>query len=89
MISVKLLIKFYKMGKNLNIYNIGTTEVVKIKKIILILEKIFQIKVKIENTPLKKGGTKIRCPNINKIKQLGFKQKISLREGLEQIIKLN
>lgn len=81
--------KILHKGKNLNIYNIGTTEIIKIKEIIQILEKIFKIKVKIENLPLKKGGTKIRCPNINKIKQLGFKQKISLREGLEQIIKLN
>ncbi len=81
--------KILKKGKNLNIYNIGTLEIVKIKEIILIMQKIFKKKVKIKKNPIKKGGTKIRCPNINKIKKLGFKQKISLFDGLKKIIEIN
>ncbi len=76
-----------KKGKNLNIYNIGTSEIVKINKLINILEKLFNKRVKIKKTNLSKGGTKIRCPNISKIKKLGFKQKIFLKEGLKKIIK--
>ena len=78
--------KILKKGKNLNVYNIGTLEIVKIKRIILLMQKIFKKKVKIKNIPLKLGGTKIRCPNIDKIKKIGFKQKITLFEGLKKVI---
>tara|TARA_B100001250_G_scaffold413533_1_gene447986 strand:+ start:4190 stop:5128 length:939 start_codon:yes stop_codon:yes gene_type:complete len=75
-----------KKGKHLNIYNIGTSEIVTIKNIIKKLEKIFNIKVKIVPGKLKKGGTLIRCPDIRKIKKIGFKPKITLKRGLEKII---
>lgn len=78
--------KILKKGKNLNIYNIGTTEIVKIKKIVQLLQKIFKKRVNIKHTPLRSGGTKKRCPNIDKLKKLGFKQKITLYEGLKKII---
>ncbi len=78
--------KILKKGKNLNIYNIGTTEIIKIKKVVLLLQKIFKKKIHIKHIPLRSGGTKKRCPNIDKIKRLGFKQKITLNEGLKKII---
>ena len=36
--------------------------------------------------PIKKGGTKLRLPDIKKIIKLGFKQKFSLTQGLKKII---
>ncbi len=74
-----------KKGKNLNIYNIGTTEIVTISKIISILKNIFQTNVKVQKNPIQLGGTKIRCPNIQKINKLGFKPKVSLYEGIKKI----
>ncbi len=75
-----------KKGKHLNIYNVGTNENIKIidlaKKILELLNK----KLKIKKTPLKKGGTKIRLPDISKITKLGFLQKYNLDEGLKKII---
>ena len=32
-------------------------------------------------------GGQIRCPNIYKIKKLGFRQKISLINGINKVIK--
>ena len=75
-----------KKGKHLNIYNIGTTEIVTIKGIINELKKIFNIKVKVIPGKLKKGGTLIRCPDIKKIKRIGFSPKINLKSGLKKII---
>ena len=72
-------------GKHLNIYNIGTEERVKIKKIVHILENITKNKVRISNSSIKKGGTKHRCPSIKKIKKLGFKPKVALRKGIEDV----
>ena len=49
--------------------------------------KIFK-KSTIEKEQIAAGGTKHRCPNIDKLKRLGFK-KISLRVGLNKIININ
>ena len=74
-------------GKHLNIYNIGTNQKIKIKELAKKLSKIFEKKIVIKKTPLSKGGTTIRVPNINKIKQLGFKYKFSLDKGLKKMLK--
>ena len=73
-------------GKNLSVYNIGTKELVNINTLVKILEKVFFKKVKIVKSRLKKGGTPIRCPDISKIKKIGFKQKIKLFDGIKSII---
>jgi len=75
-----------KYGKHLNIYNIGTENRVKVSKILDILKKITKKKIKISTTHLKTGGTKHRCPDIKKIKKLGFKPKISLIEGIKKCL---
>ena len=75
-------------GKHLNIYNIGTTEKIKIKDLAYKLSKIFKKKITLKKTSLAKGGTKIRIPNINKIKKLGFKPKFNLNNGLKKTLGL-
>ena len=76
----------FNKGKNLEIYNIGTSEKVKISFLAHTIGKIFHKKIQLSKTKLFKGSPSKRCPAINKIKKLGFKQKISLREGLKKII---
>ena len=75
-----------KKGKHLNIYNIGTNEKITIQKLANIISNITKKKIKIKYKALKKGGTKIRLPNISKIKKLGFKPKIGIEEGLKKIL---
>ena len=50
------------------------------------LSKIFKKKITLKKTPLAKGGTKVRLPNINKIKKLGFKPKFNLDKGLRKTL---
>ena len=76
-------------GKHLNIYNIGTSEKIKIKKIAYKLSKFLKKKIILKKTLSPKGGTKIRIPNINKIKKLGFKSKFNIDEGLKKTLKLS
>jgi len=75
-----------KRGKHLNIYNIGTSEEVKINKLAFKISKIFGKKITLKKTKIAKGSTKRRCPNISKIKRLGFRQKYNLNLGLKKTI---
>ena len=76
-----------KKGKHLEIYNIGTPEKTNIKSLAILISKIINKKINIFNGPLRKGGTKIRVPDISKKKKLGFKQKNTLIDGLKKAIK--
>ena len=51
--------------------------------------KILNKKITIKKTPLAKGSTKIRVPNINKIKKLGFVPKFNLEKGLKKTLGFN
>lgn len=73
-------------GKHLNIYNIGTSEKIKIKDLAYKLSKIMKKKIILKKTSLAKGGTKLRVPNIDKIKHIGFKKKFNLNKGLMKIL---
>tara|TARA_A100001015_G_scaffold308528_1_gene406298 strand:+ start:8 stop:952 length:945 start_codon:yes stop_codon:yes gene_type:complete len=78
--------KLLTKGKHLQIYNIGTTQSIKIKDLVLKISKIMKKKIIIKSSALKKGSTKIRKPNIAKIRKLGFKPKYTLDQGLKEII---
>ena len=78
--------KVFQRGKNSEIYNIGTTEKVKISRLAYLISKIYKKEIKIIRSKLPKGSPSKRCPDIGKIKKLGFKQKISLRNGLKKVI---
>lgn len=75
-------------GKHLNIYNIGTNEKIKISELAKKVAKKLNKMIVIRKSPLKKGGTKIRVPDIKKIKLLGFKPCINLNKGLNKILRI-
>ena len=73
-------------GKHLNIYNIGTSEQIKIKKLAIKISRFFNKKFFFHKTKIARGSTKFRCPNISKIKKIGFKNKYNLNRGLEKTV---
>lgn len=79
--------KIFRKGKNFQIYNIGTSEKIRIIDLAKLIASIFDKKIKIKKTKILKGSPTIRCPDIKKIKSIGFKQNVGLKEGLIKIIK--
>ena len=76
-----------KKGNHLNVYNIGNDSMISIKSLADKISKIMGFKPVYKYVSIAKGGTKFRCPNIKKIKKIGYKKKINLSEGLTKTIK--
>ena len=72
----------------LEIYNIGTKEKIRINKLALVISKLMNKKILIKRKKISEGSTKMRCPDISKIKKMGFVKKIPLRVGLKNIIQI-
>jgi nucleoside-diphosphate-sugar epimerase len=79
--------KIFRKGKNFQIYNIGTSEKIKIIDLAKLIASIFNKKIIIKKTKILKGSPTIRCPDIKKIKSIGFKQNVRLKDGLLKTIK--
>jgi len=77
------LMKVLEKGKHMGIYNIGTMEEIPIEKVAIEIGKYFGRDVVIVPGEPAKGGTPRRCPDITKLKKLGYEPKISFREGLK------
>ena len=75
-----------KKGKHLNIYNIGTSERIKIKSLAKKISRILNKKIVIHKSKIAKGSARNRCPNIKKIKKLGFRPQTKLNVGLFKTI---
>lgn len=81
--SIKLIIK---NGKHKNIYNIGNNDEISILNLVRKITKMLDKKNLISPGNLQVGGTVRRCPNINKIKKIGYKKQFNLNQGLKNTI---
>ena len=75
-----------KKGKNLQTYNIGTQDEINSKNLAKLMGKIINIPINIVSSDVMTGSTSRRCPDITKLKSLGFKPKESLTSGLQKTI---
>ena len=69
-------------GKNNNVYNVGISKEISILNLINLISDILKIKDKIINSNIKLGSAKRRCPDISKIKDLGYKLNDNFHDGL-------
>ena len=77
------LIKVLEKGKHMEIYNIGTMDEILIKDVAIEVGKYFDKEVNVLPGNLAEGGTPRRCPDITKLKKLGYSPKVSFSEGLK------
>jgi dTDP-glucose 4,6-dehydratase/UDP-glucose 4-epimerase len=80
------IVLLLEKGEHQNIYHIGNPEEVKIADLAKKIVRSLGRECEIVQGELQQGSTQRRCPNIDKIKKLGFNPKIALDAGLPPVI---
>jgi nucleoside-diphosphate-sugar epimerase len=78
--------KVIEKGEHLGIYHIGTDAEITIRQLAAEMAAYFGRDIEIVPGQLKPGGTLRRCPNIEKIRALGYAPAVSLKQGLAATI---
>ena len=73
-------------GEHLNIYHVGSEEEVTIETLAKKIGKVFNRELEIVPSELAWGSPVRRCPDITKLKALGFKPEVALNEGLRHYV---
>jgi nucleoside-diphosphate-sugar epimerase len=83
---VEGILTMYDKGGHREIYHIGSDEEMTIRELALRIGKIVGVDLDIQPGELPKGGTKRRCPDISKMRALGWSPAVSLDDGLERTV---
>lgn len=76
------LLKVIEKGEHLGIYHIGTDAEVTIKELAQEVASYFDREIQIAPGQLQAGSPLRRCPNINRLRALGYTPVVSLKQGL-------
>ena len=77
------LMKIIDKGEHLNVYHIGTSDEIPLSQLAQTVARIFNVEINLIPGALAEGGTLRRCPDIKKLRGLGFNHEISLENGLQ------
>jgi nucleoside-diphosphate-sugar epimerase len=80
-------LRVMEKGEHLGIYHIGTSEEITIKRLAREIGRHFGHNIKVVAGELRTGSPSRRCPDISKLRQLGFKPRTSLKEGLAKTVR--
>lgn len=83
---VEGILTMYQKGGHREIYHIGSDEEMTIRELAERIGKIVGVDIDILPGELPKGGTKRRCPDISKMRALGWSPRVSLDDGLERTV---
>ncbi len=83
---IRALALLFEKGDHLGIYHVGTMDEISIRQVAFAMADYFGKEIILVPGEEAKGGTERRCPDISKLRKLGFEPKISFKEGLKQTI---
>ena len=78
------IMTMYEKGNHREVYHIGHNEEVSIRDLVELLAVVLGGELKILPTAAPEGGTSRRCPDVSKMRALGYSPKIYLNEGLRR-----
>jgi len=81
------VLKVMERGEHLGVYHIGSGIETTIEDLAREIGRCFDREIKIVPGPLQPGSTLRRCPDITKLRSLGFEPRFSLSKGLVETIR--
>ncbi|PTM45285.1 NAD-dependent epimerase/dehydratase family protein [Phreatobacter oligotrophus] len=82
--AVDGILKMYSNGEHREIYHIGNDQEVSIRGLVETLGSVMGLSLAIRPSPAPQGGTPRRCPDISKMRKLGYSPAVDLAEGLRR-----
>ncbi len=76
----------YEKGGHREIYHIGSDEEITIRDLAARIGKIVGVDLDIQPGASPAGATRRRCPDISKMRALGWSPEVGLDEGLERTV---
>jgi nucleoside-diphosphate-sugar epimerase len=80
------LVTVIERGEHLNVYHIGNPEEVSIETLAQLIFCQFDREPNFDYEPAPAGETRRRCPDIGKLRALGFAPRIALAQGLPGVV---
>lgn len=80
------LLRVIEQGEHLEVYHIGTEDEVPIRQVAEIVAAQFSRTIRIVPGLLQAGSARRRCPDVRKLRALGFRPKVPLTQGIEQTV---
>ncbi len=79
---VQGLMRLMEKGEHRGIYNIGNDEELSIRAVAEEVGRFFDVSVEVVPGKIQPGSVKRRCPDISKLRALGYEPKVPFKEGL-------
>lgn len=80
------VLRVIERGRHRAIYHVGTDEETSIAELARAMGRFHGQEITIQPGPVRSGGTARRCPDISKLRALGFEPRVTLAEGLARTI---
>ena len=85
--SISLIIKNFRKLKQYQLIDIGKGKTDSLKKLIFLIKKKFDKKIKIKKISMQKGDVKNTKANVKKLKKIiNYSPKTNLKEGIEKFV---
>ena len=84
--AIDQLMLIFEKGLKSGIYNVGIQNEISIKELIFKISNILGIEIDTHASDLRLGGAIRRCPEMSKIRKLGFFEKSNFEYGLKKTI---
>ena len=83
---IKGVLRIIESGEHLGIYHVGTEDEITIAELASKVGAFFGREVIIEPSDLQPGSTPRRCPDIGKLRALGYEPRITIDDGLARTL---
>jgi len=81
------VLRVMERGEHLGIYHIGSGEEVTVETVAKEVARCFDLDIEVQPGRLCAGSPSRRCPDIAKLRELGFQTHFSLRDGLDKTVR--